>query len=293
MNISFTGFLLGLVLVAIPIYVIFTYRLPLIRRFLLALFRLFVFTGIVAAAMYYVLTWPSVGIDILACVLLVIFSAVFTVGRARLLQAKMVVPVTFGVLVPVFLVSAYLYFVVFRPSAAFDSRLLIPLVGLTSGSVIGANAHALHTYYMGLEHHNQLYYYLLGNGATHREAVNYFVRRSLEANLVPCLGQMAYVVVAYCPVVFWISLMHGSDVFSAFSLQVLLAIAIMAVACTSLLLTLLLARRYSFDEYEKLKPVAPSPAPKQAPTEEEPMPEETTYEPEESTSESEEPSTEE
>ena len=43
------------------------------------------------------------------------------------------------------------------------------------------NYKALSVYYMGLKYHNQLYYYyLLGNGATHSEAVAYFVRRALE-----------------------------------------------------------------------------------------------------------------
>ena len=45
--------------------------------------------------------------------------------------------------------------------------------------MLGVNVIGLNTYYAGLRREQQLYYFLLGNGATRNEAIAPFVRQAL------------------------------------------------------------------------------------------------------------------
>lgn len=254
-SISFLGFLLGLLLVVVPVYIVYFFKLDLMEHFLKAFLKLFVFMGVAFVVFRFVFQANLMWVNLLVALLFTVMTAAFTLGRARVLKMKMLLPLTVGVLVPVLFVSIYFVLVVFGQNNPFDARWFLPMIGMSAGAVIGINGRALHTYYMGLAHHSQLYYYLLGNGATHHEAVNYFVRRSLQTSFASCLGQMGYILVAVCPVAFWVSMLCGADAFTAAALQILLFVVLLFVASSSLVLTLLLARRYSFDEYESLKQV--------------------------------------
>ena len=116
-----------------------------------------------------------------------------------------------------------------------------------------SNCKALETYYAGLRNHNALFYYLLGNGANHNQAVRYFVKRALERSMIPSLGRMAYIIIGVTPMVMWAMLLAGSDVYSAVLMQLLTFAMVLAASPLALLLTLMLAKRYAFDEYGKLK----------------------------------------
>ena len=116
-----------------------------------------------------------------------------------------------------------------------------------------SNAKALHAYYVGLANHSQLYDYLVGNGATHRQAVNYFVRRALEANMVPHARYMAYTVVTVAPAMAWAMVMSGAGVVAAGVVTVMMAVAAMAASVLSLMVALMVGRKYCFDDYMALK----------------------------------------
>lgn len=53
--------------------------------------------------------------------------------------------------------------------------------------------------------------------------------------------------------VVWAMLLTGSDVYSAVLMQLLTFAMVLAASPLALLLTLMLAKRYAFDEYGKLK----------------------------------------
>ena len=133
-----------------------------------------------------------------------------------------------------------------------EVRFFVPVMGLLIGSMTGSNAQALSTYYTGLLHHDSLYYYLLGNGASKGEAVAWFVRRALERTILPYAKHMATLAVGTTPLVLWALLLSGTGVIEAVGLQVLLLVAAFCASVVSLVVTLYVARRYAFDEYERL-----------------------------------------
>ncbi len=255
MEISLLGFLLGLLLLAIPVYIIYAMDLHRMRRFMTSLGKMVGMVALTGLATYLLMLWNSVAMNILAGVVMTVVSAVLTIRQANLKMGRLLLPVASGLLVSTFIIGLYVLFLVMGIKNPFDARFFIPIFGLITGCSISLNAHALHTYYMGLYHHRQLYYYLLGNGGTHREAVNYFVRRSFQAALNPLMKQMSAVVFATAPILMLALVLGGTSVLAAMALQIVFFIMVLSVSLTSLFITMMMGRRYGFDAYEKLRPV--------------------------------------
>lgn len=253
MEISLLGFVLGLLLLIIPFYVVYVLNLHQMRRLLKAIGMMLISVILTGGGVYLLLKWNSVIFTILSGVVMALFSSVFTIRKAGLKVGGLFLPVATGMLLSVFFIGIYVLFLVLGLRNPFDVRFFVPVLGLLAGCSIGANAHALHIYYMGLHHYHQLYYYILGNGGTHSEATSYFVRRAFQAALNPIMRQMSGIVLCNAPVLMLALVMSGVGVATAMALQILLFVMVLATSFASLFLTLIIGRKYNFDAYNNLR----------------------------------------
>lgn len=261
MNISVLGLVLGLLLLALPIYIIYAFDLRLMRRLLKSLAMMAVVVSAFGAVTALLITYNVLWVNVLVAVVLALLSSVVVVLRSGLRQRRLLLPVMAASVVPLLFVSLYVLLLVLSLKKPFDTRFFIPMLGLMVGMASGLIARALRAYYIGLEHHNELYYYLLGNGATHREAVRHFVRRGFQAALVPVMKQMSGMFLTTAPTLMLGLVMSGVGVWTAVILEVVVVLAVMVYALTTFWLAILLSRRYAFDEYERLRPMKKGEAP--------------------------------
>lgn len=261
MNISVLGLVLGLLLIALPIYIIYAFDLRVMRRLLKSLAMMAVVVSAFGAVTALLITYNVLWVNVLVAVVLALLSSVVVVLRSGLRQRRLLLPVMAASVVPLLFVSLYVLLLVLSLKKPFDTRFFIPMLGLMVGMASGLIARALRAYYIGLEHHNELYYYLLGNGATHREAVRHFMRRGFQAALVPVMKQMSGMFLTTAPTLMLGLVMSGVGVWTAVILEVVVLLAVMVYALTTFWLAILLSRRYAFDEYERLRPMKKGEAP--------------------------------
>lgn len=261
MNISVLGLVLGLLLIALPIYIIYAFDLRVMRRLLKSLAMMAVVVSAFGAVTALLITYNVLWVNVLVAVVLALLSSVVVVLRSGLRQRRLLLPVMAASVVPLLFVSLYVLLLVLSLKKPFDTRFFIPMLGLMVGMASGLIARALRAYYIGLEHHNELYYYLLGNGATHREAVRHFMRRGFQATLVPVMRQMSGMFLTTAPTLMLGLVMSGVGVWTAVILEVVVLLAVMVYALTTFWLAILLSRRYAFDEYERLRPMKKGEAP--------------------------------
>lgn len=261
MNISVLGLVLGLLLIALPIYIIYAFDLRVMRRLLKSLAMMAVVVSAFGAVTALLITYNVLWVNVLVAVVLALLSSVVVVLRSGLRQRRLLLPVMAASVVPLLFVSLYVLLLVLSLKKPFDTRFFIPMLGLMVGMASGLIARALRAYYIGLEHHNELYYYLLGNGATHREAVRHFMRRGFQATLVPVMKQMSGMFLTTAPTLMLGLVMSGVGVWTAVILEVVVLLAVMVYALTTFWLAILLSRRYAFDEYERLRPMKKGEAP--------------------------------
>lgn len=255
MSVTVWGILSGLLLLAIPVYAIYRFKLGMINCLLVSVCRMALAVTGFSLLVYAAVKLNNIGFDMAALLVTVMVASALVVRKAGLKPVKLWAPVTGGMLLSTLVIGLYVLFLVLGQKNPFTPQFFLPVMGLIAFGMIRANARALGVYYMGLKNHSQLYYYLLGNGSTHREAVDYLLRRSLQASVVSSLKQVSHIIMVSAPVLMLGMIMGGTSVAVAAVCQVLFMIMLTAASTGMVFVTLLLARRGGFDEYEKLKPV--------------------------------------
>lgn len=246
MNISSLGIFFGVLLAALPVFIIIRFRLNLTRRFLMSLVRMVVATGLLAALMT-LATWAqSITLSIAISIIIGLFTALTTTVKARLKPGRDYLPIAAGSLAGVIIVAFYFIFLVLGTRDPFAINVFLPVTGLLAGSITGANTKAMIAYNDSLVHHGQLYNYLLGNGCTQRQALDYFARRSLRAAIVEVSKRMSRLAIIEAPpVAFSVALMGNMSILTAAALQALLLVATASASVVAVFITLTIKRKRS------------------------------------------------
>ena len=201
----------------------------------------------------YLFLWNDPFINIL-WVMVMVMVATFTASkRTHIPLRTLFIPMSTGLLTTALLVGLYFLFFVLRLSHPFDARYFIPIMGILMGNMLGVNVMGLNTYYDGLKREQQLYYYLLGNGATHLEAVTPFLRQAMEKAFAPCIANMAVMGIVSLPGTMIGQILGGASPDVAIKYQMMIVVITFAASMLSLMITLYLADRRTFDEYGRIK----------------------------------------
>lgn len=249
------GLALGVLFLLVPLCVAYVYNINMVTRMLRAFFCMALRVGVLGVAVYYLVQAGSMTLSLLAALVFMLYSVIVVVHRARLKLSLFLLPVFVGMLVAVLFAAAILLFANVAIGDGFGMRYMLPVMALLSGSIVEPMAQSLATYYAGLKHHNHLYYYLIGNGATRSEAIGYLMRRALEKSFVPGLRSMAGVAVGVAPVFMWTMIACGASAFDAAAVQILVMLAVFSASVVAAVVSLTIARRYVIDGYDRLKSV--------------------------------------
>ena len=258
MQITVIGLLLGVALLLVPIYFFQAYGLRLLGRTLSACAMMVAKFAVVGAVLYFLFLWNDIVSNILFTIVAVVLTAAAVVVKARLSLRHSFVPLLAGVAVAVVTVGAWMLFAVMTGNGAFTSPRLIPVVGLLCGAILEILGKALTYYYMGLRNHNDMYYFMLGNGATRQQALFYFRKRAMERTVTHFLRLISSSMFGCVPFIMWGMLLSGTEVVTAVAMQIVALAAMFTTALVALAVALAVASRYSMDEYGQLKEGADS-----------------------------------
>jgi len=254
MEIHVFGLVMGLLLLAVPYILLGVFDSRMGRKFTIATFRMLLSVAVLSALAFLSRYDDKVYLDVLIALAIVIVSSVVIVHRAKLLVRHYFLPVLVGQFVSVAVMTAYLLFIVMTATNGSSLRFLLPIAAILSASSVVATSEALFAYRTGLECQSRLYYYLVGNGASHAEALYYFVRRAMQRAVMPSIRHFGSIGLSAAPIMMWIMIADGVSVFTAAAFQVIMVAAMAATTILAVILTLLIARRYTIDEYGRLKP---------------------------------------
>ena len=89
MNIGFMGICILVILLCVPVYLIYFYKLNLQRKFALALAKVVGYLALTGIMLEFVFRMNNIALNILWVVLLALLTSVVTVNRARLDHEKL------------------------------------------------------------------------------------------------------------------------------------------------------------------------------------------------------------
>ena len=259
-DITFTGLGIGLLLMLIPLWYLHKYRTGLVSPTLSATLRMIVQLYLVGLYLQYLfelnLWWVN-----LAWGLIMVGVATGTAAqRTQLKPAVLLAPLGIAFLVTSLLISLYFLGLVqglgrVSWQELFTARYFISIFGILLGNMLGVNVLAISTFYDGLRREQQQVAYLLGNGATLSEATAPLIRSAIIKAFNPCIANMSIMGLVAMPGTMIGQILGGSAPATAIRYQMMIAVITFSASMLSLIITVTLAQRRSFDAYARLRDV--------------------------------------
>ena len=247
MTLSYLNILLGLLLLAVPGYLVYTYDRQQLSKAVMAVVRMAVQMAAVAGCLWLLYRYDNVWLCLLWLVVLVVAAAFMVVSRTRLPSRVLMLPACVAMFVSVLAVSVYLLYGVLSPETPLSARWLVPVTGVLMAHVLTTEIHGVRTYYDCLRNDSQPYYTLLGNGATRFRALAPYITRALRSLMVPAVGNLSLLGLFVMPMLLSGLLLGGMSPVGSVLVFVSIVLAALTASVLSLLLTLWLADGRSFN----------------------------------------------
>ncbi len=254
-DISYLNLGVGLLLMAIPIYFLWKFKTGLVKATIVGTLRMVVQLFFVGLYLKYLFYYDNPWINALWVIIMVIVASETALTRTRLKRSILMIPVSMGFLTASVLIGFYLLGCILRLDNVFSAQYFIPIFGILMGNMLSVNVVALNAFYSGLLREKQLYYYLLGNGATRFEALAPFVKQAIIKSFSPAIANMSVMGLVALPGTIIGQILGGSTPNVAVKYQLMIIVITVSASMLSLMITIALASRKSFDEYDCLKQV--------------------------------------
>lgn len=254
-DISYLSLGIGLLLLLIPLFYIWKFKTGLLQATLVGTVRMIVQLFFIGIYLKYLFLWNNPWINFLWVIVMIFVASQTALSRTGLKQKILFIPISIGFLCSVVCIGMYFIGVVLQLENIFNAQYFIPIFGILMGNMLSSNVIALNTYYNGLKREQQLYRYLLGNGATRAEAQAPFIREAIIKSFSPLIANIAVMGLVALPGTMIGQILGGSSPNVAIKYQMMIIVITFTASMLSLMITISLASRKSFDAYGKLLPV--------------------------------------
>lgn len=251
-DISYYHLFVGLLLLSVPFFYLWKFKTGLLKPAIIGTLRMIIQMFFIGMYLEYLFLWDNPFINILWVIIMIFVAGHTALARTRLKWNILLIPISVGFLCSVFLVGLYFLGIVLRLDAVFSARYFIPISGILMGNMLSSNVIALNAYYSGLKREQQLYLYLLGNGATRQEALAPFVRQAIIKSFSPLIANIAVMGLVALPGTMIGQILGGTSPNVAIKYQMMIMVITFAASMLSLMITISLASRRSFDAYGRL-----------------------------------------
>ncbi|MDO4164557.1 MAG: ABC transporter permease [Bacteroides sp.] len=255
-DISYISLGIGLLLLLIPLFYLWKFKTGLLRATIIGTLRMIVQLFLIGMYLEYLFLWDRPWINFLWGIVMIFVASHTALSRTGLKRSVLLLPISMGFLCSVVCVGMYFICIVLQPDNVFSARYFIPIFGILMGNMLSSNVIALNTYYSGLKREEQLYRYLLGNGATRAEAQAPFIRQAIIKSFSPLIANIAVMGLVAFPGTMIGQILGGSSPNVAIKYQMMIMVITFTSSMLSLMITISLASRRSFDAYGKLRSVS-------------------------------------
>ncbi len=251
-DISILHLLFGLLLMAIPVYFLWKYNTGIVKSTVTAVARMVLQMFLVGLYLKYLFIWDNPWLNTAWVVIMVFVATETSLTRTRLKRKVMMLPLLIGFFVASVTIGLYFLGIVLQLDNVFSAQYFIPVFGILMGNMLGVNVIGLNVFYYNLMREKNYYYYLLGNGATTDEATAPFVKQALIRAFSPAIANMAVMGLVALPGTMIGQILGGSSPDVAIKYQMMIIVITISASMISLMLTLNLSKRLTFDEMGRI-----------------------------------------
>ncbi len=231
-DISYLSLGIGLLLLSIPLFYIWKFKTGLLRATLIGTARMIVQLFFIGIYLKYLFLWNNPWINFLWVIVMILVASQTALARTQLKRKILLIPISVGFLCSVVCVGMYFIGIVLRLENVFSAQYFIPIFGILMGNMLSSNVIALNTYYSGLKREQQLYRYLLGNGATRTEAQAPFIRQAIIKAFSPLIANISVMGLVAFPGTMIGQILGGSSPNVAIKYQMMIMVITLQIGLT-------------------------------------------------------------
>lgn len=254
--ISIPHLIFGLLLILIPTAILHHYRTGIVTDMLISVARMVVQLFLVGFYLNYLFAWNNQWVNIGWLLLMTGVCSTNLVKRIHLSRKVMFIPVYFAVFISLSFTVVYFLKGVLSLDNLFDSRYFIPISGILLGNILSSSVIGMNAFYSSILREQQMYHYLLGNGATMKEAQAPFIRQALIKAFNPAIASMAVMGLIALPGTMIGQILGGSSPDLSIRYQIMIMVINFSASILSVLISLHLSVKYTFDRYGLIRPEA-------------------------------------
>ena len=243
-DISYTSLAIGLLLLLIPLFYLWKFKTGLLWVTVIGIARMIVQLFFIGIYLKYLFLWNNPWINFLWVIIMIFVAAQTALARTQLKRKILFIPISIGFLCSVVCIGMYFIAIVLRLENVFSAQYFIPIFGILMGNMLSSNVVALNE--------QQLYRYLLGNGATRAEAQAPFIKQAIIKSFSPLIANIAVMGLVALPGTMIGQILGGSSPNVAIKYQMMIMVITFTASMLSLMITISLASRKSFDTNGKL-----------------------------------------
>ena len=252
-NISISSLAIGFFLLGIPLALFWIYRIPLHRSMLYAVLRMTIQLILIGFFLTYLFKWNNPVVNVLWLLIMIIVAVFSALSHSGMKISKVILPTFFSFTIATLLVVLYLNTFVLRLNNVFEARYLIVLGGMLLGNSLRGNIIGITAFYKNIKLDYKRFLYILSLGASLEEAVQPYLRESIELALKPTLAAMATMGIVALPGMMTGVILGGVNPEMAIKYQIMIMLGITVSTITSVVLTIILTKNICFSKYGTLK----------------------------------------
>lgn len=254
-DITYPSLCIGLLLLLIPIYYIWRYETRLLKGICIGTVRMVVQMLFIGVYLRYLFEWDNPVINLLWVFVMVYIASETAITRTRIRRGILMMPLVVGFVVASVLVGLYFLGIVLELDNVFSAQYFIPIMGILLGNMLTVNVIAVGAFYSALQREQNLYYFLLGNGASRSEALQPFVRQAIVKSFSPTIANMAVMGLVSLPGTMIGQILGGSTPNVAIKYQIMIVVITMSASMLSLMISISLSSKRAFDGYGRMRQV--------------------------------------
>ncbi|MFA6872311.1 MAG: ABC transporter permease [Bacteroidaceae bacterium] len=253
LEIDLLHLLFGFALILIPLYIFWHYKTKMITTILLSLARMTIQLFCVGFYLNYLFEKDSFLINIAWVVLMILVATQTAIKRTGLSWRVVALPIGIAFASALTLVACYFLGIVIQLDSIFSARYFIPICGILLGNMLSANVIALNHYCENIKREQTYYYYLLGNGATEKEALSPFIRSALIHAFNPIIANVAVMGLVSLPGTLIGQIIGGSSPNTSIRYQIMIILITFTASTLSVVLSIHFSSRKLFDTYGRIQ----------------------------------------
>ena len=223
-DISYYNLFIGLLLLAIPFFYLWKFKTGLLKPAVIGTLRMIIQLFFIGIYLKYLFLWNNPWINFLWVIIMIFVAGQTALVRTQLKRSILLIPISIGFLCSVVVVGLYFIGVVLQLDNIFSAQYFIPIFGILMGNMLSSNVIALNTYYSGL----------------------------IIKSFSPLIANIAVMGLVALPGTMIGQILGGSSPNVAIKYQMMIMVITFTASMLSLMITISLASRRSFDAYGKL-----------------------------------------